>query len=113
MRQIQIQYGQQKLHYQSRWRKWTTLLALLGMVLVACAGPPTPSGASSPVTANDSPDRTESPTVGGQRGDMRFRGGEAQRGAGATCGSRSGQTDVHVPGTGARAQSGGRDSAHQ
>src|SRR5262245_54420137 len=76
MWQIQIRYGQKKLRYQSRREQWITLLALLGMVLVACSGPQTQSGGPSPVTANDPPDRTASPTVGMQRGDMLYRGGE-------------------------------------
>src|SRR5262245_49750539 len=68
---------QTKMCYQSRRGKWTTLLALLGMVLVACSGPQTQSGVPSPVIANDLPDHTASPAVSVPRGDTLSRGGEA------------------------------------
>ena len=77
MWQTQIWHGQRKLCCQSARGKRTALLAMLGMVLVACSGPQTQRGVPSPVTTNDTPDCLTSPTLSAQRGEMPSRSGEA------------------------------------
>jgi hypothetical protein len=78
MWQSQRRYGQKNLRYQNGGGKWITLLALLGMMLVACSGPQTPSSVPSRVTPNDSQDRSTSPDVSVPRGDMLSRGSQVK-----------------------------------
>ena len=68
---------QKGLRYPHCGGKWATLLALLGMVLGACAGPQTQSGVRSPAAGLTVRSGESLAVIGVQRGDASSRSGEA------------------------------------
>ena len=68
---------QKGLRYPQCGGKWIALLALLGMVLGACAGPQTQSGVRSPAAGLTIRSGELLAVIGVQRGDTPSRSGEA------------------------------------